>query len=169
MVAKEKKSSRRQFLIKEKAAFSADVGQGTPPEVNGSNRNVLIVDDNPVVLKAFETKLKPNGFNVTTTTETTTVARLAEQSRAELIILDINFPPSGGMEWNGFTVMQWLRRFPELGQIPVILITGAEVAQHQENARAAGAVALLQKPIAFKDLLAVMAEALGKRAADPAA
>lgn len=138
---------------KEKEALLQDGEPASPPTPAGGNRRILIVDDNPVVLKAFELKLKSDGFVVTTTTNSAAVASAAEQSQAQLIILDINFPPGGAMEWNGFTVIQWMRRFPELGNIPIILITGSEAAEYKDRALAAGAIAFFQKPVVYKDLL----------------
>lgn len=74
-----------------------------------------MVDDNPVVLKAFEFKLKASGFAVTTISDATNAASVAEKTAAELIV-DINFPsvPSSsvGLDWNGYTIMHRLRTFP---------------------------------------------------------
>lgn len=134
---------------------------GNPPALIGRNRKILVVDDNPVVLKAFEIKLKSSGFAVVTTENGAAVARTAELEKPELIILDINFPSGSAMEWSGFTILQWLRRFPELAKIPVIFITGSETQQYQEKARAAGAVALFQKPVDYKVLLPAILQAIG--------
>ena len=120
-----------------------------------------MVDDNPVVLKAFEFKLKASGFAVTTISDATNAASVAEKTAAELIVLDINFPsvPSSSvrLDWNGYTIMHWLRRFPKLSGIPVILISG-------EEALAAGAVAFFEKPVPYADLLAAILPALGIQA-----
>jgi CheY-like chemotaxis protein len=134
----------------------------------GRNRNILVVDDNPVVLKAFELKLKSDGFGVSTTTNSAAVASTAEQNQAELIILDINFASGGDIEWNGFTVIQWMRRFPELARIPIILISGSEAAQYKEKALAAGAVAFFQKPVVYKEILEVILKTLGEPPGQPA-
>ena len=121
---------------------------------------------NPVVLKAFELKLKSKGFAVCTTANCSTVASTAEEQKAELIVLDINFPSGGAMEWSGFTILQWLRRFPELAHIPVIFITGAESAKYKEKALAAGAVGFFEKPVDFNELLKVMLKTLGRSAGE---
>ena len=121
------------------------------------------MDDNPVVLKAFELKLQASGYEVATTPNAANVASAAEDSRAELIILDINFPPGGAMEWSGLTVLQWLRRFPELAKVPVILITGSESSALRDQCLAAGAIAFFQKPIDYKELLAVLVQTFEKR------
>lgn len=150
---------------KEKTAFQPE---NVPvPERNqnalpdGTPRGILVVDDNLVVLKAFEMRLKAEGFNVSTTPNAASVASIAESAKVDVIILDINFPAGGHMDWSGFTIMQWLKRFPELGNIPVIMVTGADSAQHREKALAAGAVALFQKPVKFSELLVAIQQALG--------
>lgn len=131
------------------------------PELKpGANHRILVVDDNPVVLKAFDQKLKSLGFEVTTTDRTASVASLAEEKRIELIILDIHFPTGGAMEWNGFTIMQWLNHFPEVAHIPVILISGAESVHYRERSLAAGAVAFFQKPVDAAKLVATIMETL---------
>lgn len=163
-----KKAARPPALPKlEKPPFLPDdassASQQGPPDNVGLNRSILVVDDNLVVLKAFELKLKASGFNVTTTSNAATVASSADTVRAELIILDINFPSGSGPDWSGFTVMQWLRRFPELGNIPVILISGEDGEKHRAKALAEGAVAFFQKPVNYQELLDVVLRKLGKR------
>ena len=130
---------------------------------DGMPRGILVVDDNLVVLKAFEMKLKAAGFTVSTTPNAASVASIAEMAKVDIIILDVNFPVVGNMDWSGFTVMQWLKRFPELGNIPVIMISGSEQAQHREKALAAGAIAYFQKPVQYSELLATILQALGSR------
>src|SRR5579872_4820796 len=77
---------------KEKLPFNED---GTRSEADtgfpvGRNRKILVVDDNAVVLKAFELKLTNSGFTVITMADGATVASTAELEKPDLIILDIN-------------------------------------------------------------------------------
>ena len=62
-----------------------------------------------------------------------------------------NFPPdvgSSGLQWDGFNIMQWLQRFKEVADIPVIIITSGDPEKLKNRALAAGAVAFgFQKPI----------------------
>jgi CheY-like chemotaxis protein len=153
---------------RERKAFLPEDGLVPEGKLNappsGIPAGILVVDDNLVVLKAFETKLKADGFTVITTPNAAGVAAIAESTKVDVIILDINFPAAvDGGEWSGFTVMHWLKRFPELGNIPVIMITGSEQAQYLEKARAAGAVALFEKPVNYADLRKAILEALGSR------
>lgn len=132
----------------------------------GENRKILVVDDNPVVLKAFEFKLKAKGFSVVTATDGAAVVSTAGQEGPDLIILDINFAPgggTGGAQWNGLTILQWLARFQEVAAIPVIIVSGEDPAKHKEKLMAAGAVAFFQKPVNFEELLAAILQILKDR------
>jgi len=127
----------------------------------GRNRRVMVVDDDEVVLKAFELKLQASGFTVFTVRDAATVTGAAQKLKPELILLDINFPATDtAMEWSGLTAIQWLRRFPELATIPVIIISGTDGAAWKEKALAVGAKAFFHKPVVFKELLDTMLESL---------
>jgi CheY-like chemotaxis protein len=156
---------------KEKAPFLPEVNEptslATPDPLVGKGRRILVADDNLVVLKAFDLKLKALGFEVTTTTNGEQVASAISRSRAELAILDINFPSAGSVEWNGFMIIQWLRRFPQLASVPIILITGEDTSKHKAKALAAGVVALFEKPVDFKQLLPAILTALGPAPPSP--
>jgi CheY-like chemotaxis protein len=165
------KTAEESSSTVEKQPFSSDWTQTAPADPSppvGQNRKILVADDNAIVLKAFELKLKASGFEVFTATTAEAVAGRAAETGAELIILDINFPSANaGMEWNGFSVIGWLRRFPELAQIPVILISGSDSAAVKQKALAAGALAFFQKPVDYKQLLNIIVQALGLAPGDP--
>ncbi len=133
----------------------------------GRNRRVLIVDDNVVVLKAFETKLKSSGFQVVLARDPASAVAVARTQKPDLIVLDINFAPDESftsLQWNGLTVLQWLKRLEELAEIPVVVISADDPAKHKSKAMAAGAVAYFQKPMDFKEFAAALQPLLDRRA-----
>ena len=137
----------------------------------GQNRKILVVDDNQVVLKAFDLKLKALGFQVLTADDGGSAVSVARQERPDLIVLDINFPPdvgSSGLQWDGFTIMQWMQRFQELADTPVIIITAGDPDKFKARAIAAGAVAFFQKPINHEDFLMAVRRTLSKPRAEKA-
>ena len=144
-------------------------GKQAPPAI-GYNRKILVVDDNPVVLKAFELKLKTLGFQVLTASEGAAAVSCARQERPDLIVLDINFPPdvgSSGLQWDGFNIMQWMQRFQEVASIPVIIITGGDQPKVKERALAAGAAAFFHKPINNEEFLITVRRILGQSGSKP--
>lgn len=126
---------------------------------------ILIADDNVVILKALSIKLKSKGYEVRTAMDGTTAVSCVRRERPDLIILDINFPPDvahgGGITWDGFLILDWLRRLEEARETPVIFITGEEAANFRERALSVGAVAFFQKPIDQEELLHVVQETVG--------
>jgi CheY-like chemotaxis protein len=128
----------------------------------------LIADDNLVFLKALSMKLRNNGYEVLTTQDGAGTVHLARTGRPDLILLDINFPPDvaqgGGVSWDGFLIMEWLRRTHETRHTPVIVITGEDPCRYREPSLAAGAVAFFHKPIRPEELLPVIRRALGEDA-----
>ena len=116
---------------KEPEAFTATQEAPAEGQANvGKNRKILVADDNAVVLKAFQLKLEAAGFVVIPVADGGAVATTAAEERPDLIVLDVNFPPSGGgMEWNGLSIMQWLDRFLEGLGIPIIIVTGEDPAR----------------------------------------
>lgn len=122
----------------------------------GQGRKILVVDDNEVVLKAFEMKFSALGFKVLKAVDGAAAVSSARHEKPDVIILDINFPPevgSSGLQWDGFNIMQWLQRFKEVAEIPVIIITSGDPEKLRNRAMAAGAVAFFQKPINHEELL----------------
>lgn len=122
----------------------------------GQDRKILVVDDNEVVLKAFELKFSALGFEVFKATEGAAAVSCARHEKPDVIVLDINFPPdvgSSGLQWDGFNIMQWLQRFKDVANIPVIIITSGDPEKLKTRALDSGAVAFFQKPINHEELL----------------
>lgn len=130
----------------------------------GKGRKVLVVDDNETVLKAFELKLKSLGFTVLTATEGPTAVNKARQELPDVVVLDVNFPPdvgNSGLQWDGFNIMQWMKRFQEAATIPIIIITSGD-PKVRDRALAAGAVAFFQKPINNEEFLMTLRRVIGQ-------
>jgi len=127
---------------------------------------ILIADDNVVVLTTVSIKLKSVGYEVRTALDGTTAISCVRRERPDLIILDINFPQepgrSGGIEWDGFLILDWLRRIDEVRDTPIIFITSGESAKFRDRAMAAGAVAFFQKPIDQTEMLNVIRHTVGE-------
>ena len=85
-------------------------------------------------------------------------------------MLDINFPPevgSTGLQWDGFNIMEWMRRFREVAEIPVIIITSGDPIKFRARAMASGAAAFFQKPINHEEFLIAIRRILGQNKPQP--
>ena len=104
-----------------------------------------------------------------TATEGSKAVGLVRQTQPHLIVLDINFPPevgSTGLQWDGFNIMEWMRRFREVAEIPVIVITSGDPAKYKTRALAAGASAFFQKPINHEEFIIAVRRILGQNKTD---
>jgi len=134
--------------------------QTQPEAVKGNGKKVLIVDDSQIILKTLSNRLRAEGYEVLTASEGSKAVSTVRQERPDLILLDINFPPDvgsgGGVSWDGFLILNWLRRMDEAVNTPVIVITGEDPNKHKNRCVAAGVSGLYQKPIDCDALVASM-------------
>jgi len=127
---------------------------------------ILVVDDNAFILKTLSFKLKANGFDVSTALDGAEAVSAARKLKPDLILLDVSFPPDvahgGGVAWDGFLIMEWLRRSDELKNIPIIVITGGDPVIYEKRALDSGAVAFFHKPLDHDGLIDVIHRTLGE-------
>jgi two-component system, OmpR family, KDP operon response regulator KdpE len=127
-------------------------------------RKILVVDDNEIILTTLTPKLKAKGYQVMTATDGSAAITVARTNHPDLILLDLTFPPDvahgGGVGWDGFVIMEWLRRTEGAQHIPVFIISVADPEKYKDRALAAGAKAFFHKPINHDELLAAIDQAL---------
>src|SRR5450432_3374814 len=106
-----------------------------------SAKKILVVDDNEIILKTISLKLQGAGYQVITALDGSEAVAAARKESPDLVLLDISFPPDvGGVEWDGFRIMEWFRRMDSSKKTPIIVITGSEDKKHRERAVSGGAV-----------------------------
>jgi two-component system KDP operon response regulator KdpE len=132
------------------------VAQSVPKNSQPGKRRILIVDDDPIILKTTEIKLKEHGFAVTTATDGPTAIHAARTETPDLILLDLSFPADVTLTWDGFSIMNWLRRLESTKNVPVIIFTGLQGDNHYQRARAAGVAGFFHKPLNFGPLLSLI-------------
>ena len=129
-------------------------------------KKILVVDDNPVILKALSSVLSREGYQVLTALDGPEAFNLARQEQLDLILLDIFFPPDvsqSGMTWDAFLIIQWLQRMGVAETVPIVVISSAEPDQFRERCLAAGVEAFFSKPIDIPELLATIENIFGRK------
>jgi two-component system KDP operon response regulator KdpE len=114
-------------------------------------------------------KLNAKGYDVVTAMDGSAAVSAVRTQKPDLILLDLSFPPDvahgGGVPWDGFIIMQWLKRMEEAANIPIIVITGGDPVKYQERAKQFGASGFFHKPIDHDGLFDVISKALGENVA----
>jgi CheY-like chemotaxis protein len=135
----------------------------TPPA--GPKKKILVVDDNALIVKTLSFKLKSGGYDAIAASDGSEAVTAVRREKPDLILLDISFPPDvahgGGVAWDGFLIIDWLRRIDEAKKTPIIIISGSDPAKFEQRAKDAGALAYFHKPIDHDRLLTLIRSTLG--------
>jgi two-component system response regulator MprA len=116
---------------------------------------ILIVDDDPPVLRMLVRTLAAEGYETVAAPDGGTALAAAERSVPDLVVLDVAMP--------GLDGLQVCRRLRAKGVgVPVLLLTARDTVEDRVAGLDAGADDYLVKPFATAELLARV-RALGRR------
>ena len=122
--------------------------------MNAGSGYLLIVEDDPDILKLLDTTLKFSGYRVITARNGREGLEAIKQERPAIVIADIMMP-----KLDGFGLVHRVRINPETRDIPVVFITATYVApEDREFALNIGATRFIQKPVDLDELLATIKE-----------
>ncbi len=120
-----------------------------------SKPRILVVDDEPQILRFLRTSLTANGYDVI---EAQTVAdgrRLADSEKPDVIILDLGLPDGDGKEV--------LRHVRAQGETPVLILSARDREAEKVEALDLGADDYINKPFGIEELTARLRAALRPR------
>ncbi|MFY9635180.1 response regulator [Pseudarthrobacter sp. BIM B-2242] len=125
----------------------------------GSGRTrVLVVDDDPHLLKALRITLQAHGYDVDTASDGGTCLSAASRRPPDVMILDLGLPDRDGAD-----VLRELRRWSSL---PVLVLSARHGSSDKVDALDAGADDYITKPFGLDELLARL-RALLRRVPEP--
>ena len=122
--------------------------------MNKGNRRVLVIDDNPDMIRTMQALLESEGFDVAVAADGEEALRLQRELPAAVVITDIYMPGKEGLE----TIYELRKHFP---QTKVIVMSGGSRAagvDYIQVARELGAVKALKKPFAPGELIDAVRE-----------
>ena len=135
-----------------------------------AQKRILIVDDDPILVRGLTRVLNDAGYDILTAKDGSEAVSVARHEKPDLILLDVLFPPDvehgGGIAWDGFLIMDWLRRQEETKSVPIFMITMGDTEKYRNIAFARGAAAFFHKPIDRDELLTAVRQTLGEVAAE---
>jgi DNA-binding response OmpR family regulator len=109
---------------------------------------ILIIDDDPTVLKLIQTVLTNNGYEAIVAGEAPNGLELAMKQKHDLVILDVMMPII-----NGFNICRLLKLEHDLKHIPIIMLTSRSTEADQKIGQEVGADAYVAKPFKTQELL----------------
>ncbi|KAA0251363.1 MAG: response regulator [Acidobacteria bacterium] len=122
-----------------------------------AGRRVLVVDDEPYILKILSFKLRLIGmlpFEATTSEE---ALRVVREERPDVVLLDISLPHG----LTGFDLCRILKENPATSPVPIVILTARTHPSERDLGLSLGASAYMTKPFSTKALIDAIREAIG--------
>jgi len=119
---------------------------------------ILVVDDEPQILRVLRRGLESRGFGVVTAPDVPTALDVFSASPVNLVVTDLRMPGGDGIEL--------CRRIRQSSSIPIIVLSVKGEEATKVQALDAGADDYVTKPFGMDELLARI-RALSRRAAAP--
>ena len=110
--------------------------------------SILIVDDDPILVKLLETAMSRAGYETSSASDGRTGLHRAATKIPDLIILDVMMP---GMD--GFEVARQIRQSPTTNRIKILMLTAISDANNKVQAFSIGVDDYLTKPFEIGDLV----------------
>jgi len=107
---------------------------------------ILVVEDNHLILKVIETKLKKEGYDVISCENGKEAIEKITHSSPDLVITDIMLPYNSGLEIVSFVKVNLKKN------IPVIVLSGMGQEKTIEEAFKLGADDYMTKPFSLSEL-----------------
>jgi DNA-binding response OmpR family regulator len=120
-------------------------------------KKILIVDDEPDIMKSVSFRMKKAGYGVVEATDGQKGIDMARSEKPDLILLDWRLPIKDGGE-----VYQELKADEDLKDIPVIILTASRETEALDvKLQSIGAKHVLIKPYEPSELLQKINELIG--------
>ncbi len=112
---------------------------------------ILVVEDDPAMLIAFQDVLKGAGFEVLTASNGEAALELLVHTRPALILSDISMP-----RMDGYKLFEAVRREPGGASIPFIFLTARGTREDIFAGKSLGADDYITKPVTTQELLSAV-------------
>jgi len=119
---------------------------------------VLVVDDDPVILKLLEVNFEMEGFEVVRAADGFEGLERARAVRPDIVVLDVMMP-----RMTGYEVAKALREDEDTAHIPIIFVTARAQSTDVERGMELGVDDYVTKPFDPLDLIARVNALLARR------
>ncbi|MGH7969467.1 MAG: response regulator, partial [Limisphaerales bacterium] len=91
-------------------------------------KRVLLVDDDPLILKLFRDGLMRHDFQVETASDGLEAMKALRSTRPDIVVLDLMMPKLSGVD-----VLKFIRGQKDLAPLPVIVLSNSYVNELAEG------------------------------------
>jgi DNA-binding response OmpR family regulator len=118
--------------------------------------NVLLIEDDPSILRGLELNLRVDGYRVLTAVDGLAALRSFAAARPDLIILDLGLPSIDGLD-----VIRHVRQVDQ--DVPILVLSARQGEAEKVSALSLGADDYVTKPFGLAELLARVRVLLRRR------
>jgi signal transduction histidine kinase/CheY-like chemotaxis protein len=126
--------------------------------LSGSQKTILVVDDDKNLVKSLEFELHKHGFTTHAAYNGKSALKAVESNRPDLILLDIKMP-----EMDGYDVIKALKNKQETAGIHIVVMTGVEIDGARVKAYSIGADEFIDKGEGFSCLFKAVDQILSNQ------
>jgi len=119
--------------------------------INIIKKEILIVDDDPLVIKLLQTPLQKAGYKIKVADHGLKALDMVKKDPPDLILLDILMPML-----DGFKVTRLLKFDKRFKDIPIIVLTSRATEDERKKGEQVGADEFLYKPLRLQQVLKVV-------------
>ena len=123
--------------------------------LENSHKKILIVEDDPLNFKLMKTLLQFNKYQVEWIENAEDVIKKTEEVNPDLILMDIQLPGTDGLE-----ATRILKRSDKFKDIPVIAVSAHAMEENKIDAKEAGCIGYITKPLDTRTFANSIAEFL---------
>ena len=120
---------------------------------------VLVVDDEPYILKILSFKLRSSGFVPFEATGSEEALRIVREEHPDLVLLDVSLPHG----LSGFDLCRILRENPATSRTPIVMLTARNLPSEKALGLQLGASAYITKPFSTRTLIEELQRVLSNR------
>ncbi|MDO8893217.1 MAG: response regulator [Sulfurimicrobium sp.] len=110
--------------------------------------SILSVEDDPLLAQLLALLLTREGFDVRHAADGKAMFRTLDDTVPDLVLLDVMLPDT-----SGFQLLEWIRKQPQLADLPVIMLTAQIGEEDVMHGLRAGADGYIFKPFSPEPLL----------------
>lgn len=119
-------------------------------------RKVLVVDDEPTILKILSFKLRLTGLQPVEAMGGEEALRAVREEAPDLVLLDVFLTPG----LTGFDLCRILKENPATSRIPIVMLTARTLPSERDLGLRLGAKSYITKPFSTKVLIQEIEKAL---------
>ena len=138
------------------AETAEDTAEAEDAAGRSAPARILVVDDDPHMLRRVRDILRKGGFVPVVTGDHKDLPHLLRMEKPELVLLDLMLPGANGIEL--------LKRLPGLAGVPVVIVSVYDGGETIAQALDAGAEDYFVKPFSENELMARVRSVLRRRA-----